>query len=209
MSALSNYLYRKTPDFYGGKQEEYLNFSEQTINQGVSELASGVQANKNLSELFFGILETFQKKSSEIAIKHENKKAELFGKPRNKKNAGYPGAWNTGLYSHYEEYNEIVKKQIQNLSPQDLEVVRRCIHNYSQSPLNTILYRWEQWQKSYLDWKQSSKILDQRKYSAISDKGNPSSTIVGNILVGPWMALDYMLQESGEARLKRLIKEKS
>ena len=100
-----------------------------------------------------------------------------------------------------------VAQQIAHLSQEDLAVVQRCIYNYSKP--NCFGYRLKEWHNSYPDWNRSVEILDKREFKTIPGKGNPVNTIGANIIFAPFAALDYMLQESGTASLKRLIKENS
>jgi hypothetical protein len=60
--------------------------------------------------------------------------------------------------------------------------------------------------QSYPDWKKSIELLEQRKLTRILDEETPAATSIRKRLVAPW---NYALQESGLAKLQKLIKENS
>ena len=112
MAVSSNYITDRRPDFYGGQQAEYLEFADQTINDGVVQLRTGMGGKKDPSELFFELLGTYQRKRHEIALKHQTKNGEKFGEPRTGKDVPGVGFALTGLYGQYEEYNTLFKEQL-------------------------------------------------------------------------------------------------
>lgn len=95
------------------------------------------------------------------------------------------------------------------LAPDDLEVVKRCISHYSQSCISDIGYRMNQWYNSSPDWTKSAQLLEMRDLKSISGNGAPGNYVVANVLFAPFALLDYVFQESGTAKLKRLIEENS
>lgn len=114
--SLSSYLYDKAPSLYGGKQDEYLQFSEDAINQGVQKIQSAVGSKKDLTVLFHEVLKLFQTKRAEIAKKHTPDEASHFGTSRTDNTlGGYFAA--TPLAFPYEKYNRIYLKQLGQILP--------------------------------------------------------------------------------------------
>lgn len=108
-----------------------------------------------------------------------------------------------------------VESQIpKNIPPEDLEVVKRCIHNYSCN--NHIPYRVNQWVNSYPDWKRSVEALDKAlehewnvKYPLYPSKpAQDMGGLVINFLFRTW-DLFSRPRKDPEGKLKDLIKKNS
>lgn len=99
-----------------------------------------------------------------------------------------------------------------NIVDDDKKIVIRCVGGYSKSrsiaeKVAKLSYRWDQYQHSYPDWKHSVKLMGDKKFHYYPDDGNISTTIVANIALAPFSALDYLLQDSPETKLRNLINE--
>lgn len=127
-SPSTNYIIERSPDFYGGKQEDYLKFADQSINEGIVHLTSGIGAKKNPSELFFELLHTYQENRHEIALRHQTPRAEYFGTPRISKQTPEAGLALTGLYEKYETHNTLFKEQLAPL----LSKMKHDLRGFSQ-----------------------------------------------------------------------------
>ncbi|MEI8365721.1 MAG: hypothetical protein WCF65_04800 [Parachlamydiaceae bacterium] len=107
---ISNTLVEIAPSMYGGKQEEYQQIVEETIQYGIEIIQSGVDSGQGVAEIFVELLESFQAIRHDIAVEHQTERADLFGKPRvQASDQGY--FINTGLYSQYDEYNRVFMEQ--------------------------------------------------------------------------------------------------
>ncbi len=105
-----------------------------------------------------------------------------------------------------------VRNQLSNLPQDELLTVERCISHYSKRcyffDFDELSYRLGQGLLDYPDWNRSISFLN--KVHLVKNSGNnPTNAIVAKVLWAPLAVLDYVLQESGEAKLKRLIRENS
>lgn len=123
-SVLTSYITDRKPNFYGGRQEEYLEFAERAIESGVSLIANEIEKGTDPVEIYHTLVKTLQIARHEIALQHQPEKAHYFGIRRDDPEAIHreyvPAV--TGLYGQYEEYN---KKYLNQL----IEILHRIPHD--------------------------------------------------------------------------------
>lgn len=116
ISPLTSYITDRLPDFYGGRQAEYLELAEKAIESGVSLLATQGQDKADPVALYHKVMRVFQETRTEIALRHHTKDAHLFGMRRDDpktRKASYLTPY-TDLVGQYAEYN---KKYLERLVP--------------------------------------------------------------------------------------------
>jgi hypothetical protein len=112
----TSYITERSPNFYGGKQEEYLALAEQAICSGVSLISEEMGKKSDPAKIYETVVKFFQNTRHDIACKHQPEMARLFGVRRDQpKVGGEPYVVpTTGLYFPYQEYN---KKYLNQLIP--------------------------------------------------------------------------------------------
>ena len=82
MAIHSNYIVAQNPNKYGGKQEDYTRRANEAVNTCVHKINEGVCQNRDLTVLFFEILNFLAKDRQTTAKGHGTKNWEQFGRRR-------------------------------------------------------------------------------------------------------------------------------
>lgn len=124
-----SYITENSPNFYGGKQEEYIKLAEQAIESGVNIISDGIKNKVDLAITYHKVVKALQNARHEIALLHQPELAHLFGIRRDDSKTHQSSYITpvTGLYSNFKEYNEKYMgrlTQILQQIPHDLKTFR-------------------------------------------------------------------------------------
>lgn len=117
---LSDYLYSRVPDLYGGSQADYHKCSEEIIDRAVICMREGKSEALDPTEIFFDIIKNMWRQRHEIAAKHRTHQADDFGVLRTDGSSRHAAETLssfclTGLSHPYEAYNHICLNQLHTL----------------------------------------------------------------------------------------------
>lgn len=124
VSSLTSYLTDRLPDHYGGRQQEYLEVAERTIESGVCLIAEEMQKKSDPLAIYHTLIKVYQVARHNLALHHQTKKASLFGVRRDDpaiQERSYLTPY-TRLIDQYDEYN---KKHLDQLIP----ILRKIPHD--------------------------------------------------------------------------------
>ena len=135
----SDYLYKRSPDKYGGQQEDYYRLSEIAIGTAVDLMREGAASSKDPSDIFFDVIKMMWESRHAIAVKHGTDKSHLFGVLRKDTKATCLSPI-TGLGSPYDEYNRVCLAQLHPIL-MGLKHDLRTFTDFKTKPSETVLGR--------------------------------------------------------------------
>jgi hypothetical protein len=104
----TDYIVNRSPDKYGGQQEDYKNRTKQLIAYCGKEFKAAKEKGKDLVQLFHKILEFLAKQRQQIAKDHKTINADFFGVRRDLDFKGITSS--TCLVGCYKEYGDLILK---------------------------------------------------------------------------------------------------
>ncbi len=136
---MSNYIVSINPQFYGGKQEDYILRTDEIIKQTVIKIQSAISEKKDLVQLFYDTLNFFEEERRKIAKLHGTEDADKFGVRRDLEEFEGPMVL-TALYTPYHEYNpraiHVLQKHLKTMNYTKIEFLQSKLKVDEENFLN-------------------------------------------------------------------------